>query len=42
VLAGVQIPPSESIEFDLHVKELKYVYAEETENPAYKMFLGGG
>lgn len=42
VLAGVQIPPSESVEFDLHVKELKYVYAEETGNPAYKMFLGGG
>jgi threonine dehydratase len=42
VLAGVQIPPTESVEFDLHVKELKYVYAEETENAAYKMFLGGG
>ncbi|GFE89163.1 L-threonine dehydratase [Steroidobacter agaridevorans] len=41
VLVGVQIPPSESTEFDLHVRELKYVYAEETENSAYKMFLGG-
>lgn len=42
VLAGVQIPPNESIDFDLHVRELKYVYAEETDNPAYRMFLGGG
>jgi threonine dehydratase len=41
VLAGVQIPASESVDFDLHVRELKYVYAEETDNPAYRKFLGG-
>jgi threonine dehydratase len=41
VLAGVQIPPEESVDFDLHVRELKYVYQEETENPAYRIFLGG-
>jgi threonine dehydratase len=41
VLAGVQIPPGESVDFDLHVRELKYVYAEETTNPAYRMFLAG-
>lgn len=40
VLAGIQIPPQESAEFDLHVRELKYVYVEETANPAYRMFLG--
>lgn len=40
VLAGVQIPASDNIDFDLHVRELKYVYAEETDNPAYRMFLG--
>jgi threonine dehydratase len=40
ILAGVQIPPSERVDFDLHVRELKYVYAEETDNPAYRMFLG--
>jgi threonine dehydratase len=40
VLAGVQIPAAESVDFDLHVRELKYVYSEETDNPAYKMFLG--
>lgn len=42
VLAGVQIPPQERVDFDLHVRELKYVYVEETSNPAYRMFLGGG
>ena len=41
VLVGVQLPATESVEFDLHVRELKYVYAEETENSAYRMFLGG-
>jgi threonine dehydratase len=41
VLAGVQVPQSESVDFDLHVRELKYVYAEETDNPAYRLFLGG-
>jgi threonine dehydratase len=40
VLVGVQIPPAEKIDFDLHVQELKYVFTEETENPAYRMFLG--
>jgi threonine dehydratase len=40
VLAGVQIPPEGRVDFDLHVRELKYVYAEETDNPAYRMFLG--
>jgi threonine dehydratase len=41
VLAAVQIPAAESADFDLHVRELKYVYAEETANPAYRMFLTG-
>ncbi len=39
VLVGVQIPPEQREDFELHVRELKYVYAEETGNPAYKMFL---
>jgi threonine dehydratase len=39
VLVGVQIPPEQREDFDLHVRELKYVYAEETGNPAYRMFL---
>jgi threonine dehydratase len=40
VLAGVQVPPSDDREFARHLAELQYVYAEETQNPAYRMFLG--
>ena len=40
VLAGIQVPPSERADFLLHLKELHYVYVEETDNPAYRMFLG--
>jgi threonine dehydratase len=40
VLAGVQVPPAESDVFAQHLNELQYVYTEETENPAYRMFLG--
>jgi threonine dehydratase len=41
VLAGVQVPPAEEVDFELHVRDLKYPYSEETSNPAYRMFLGG-
>jgi threonine dehydratase len=40
VLAGIQVPPEEHADFMLHLNELHYAYVEETENPAYKMFLG--
>jgi threonine dehydratase len=40
VLAGIQVPPPERADFLLHLKELHYVYVEETANPAYRMFLG--
>jgi threonine dehydratase len=40
VLAGVQVPPAESEDFILHINELKFPYSDETNNPAYKMFLG--
>jgi threonine dehydratase len=40
VLAGIQIPPADRDQFLLHLKELDYNYAEETDNPAYGMFLG--
>jgi len=40
VLAGVQVPAAESEDFHLHLNELKYPYSDETNNPAYKMFLG--
>jgi threonine dehydratase len=40
VLAGIQVPPAERPEFVLHIDELHYAYTEETDNPAYRMFLG--
>ena len=41
VLAGIQIPPDTHTDFVLHLNELQYEYSEETENPAYQIFLGG-
>jgi len=41
VLAGVQVPPAESAEFDAHLRELGFRFIEETANPAYRMFLAG-
>ena len=40
VLAGIQVPPAERDEFMGHLDELHYGYVEETDNPAYRMFLG--
>jgi len=40
VLAGVQVPPEDGEEFARHLLELGYAYWEETDNPAYRMFLG--
>jgi threonine dehydratase len=40
VLAGIQVPPVERVEFLDHLNELHYAYSEETANPAYRMFLG--
>jgi threonine dehydratase len=41
VLAGIQVPPDTHADFVLHLNELQYAYTEETDNPAYKVFLGG-
>ncbi len=40
VLAGIQVPPAEREDFMLHINELHYAFVEETENPAYRDFLG--
>ncbi|HEU4532397.1 MAG TPA: threonine ammonia-lyase, biosynthetic [Steroidobacteraceae bacterium] len=40
VLTGIQVPQAEREQFLLHVDDLHYAYSEETENPAYRMFLG--
>jgi threonine dehydratase len=40
VLAGIQVPSSTRTDFLLHLNELQYAYTEETDNAAYKIFLG--
>jgi threonine dehydratase len=40
VLAGIQVPAADRGDFLQHLNELHYAYAEETDNPAYRMFLG--
>jgi threonine dehydratase len=41
VLAGIQVPAETRTDFLLHLNELQYAYTEETDNAAYKIFLGG-
>ena len=41
VLAGIQVPPETHAEFCRHLADLHFGYVEETDNPAYKIFLGG-
>ncbi len=40
VLVGMQVPPNELTEFSEFLSKLGYPYWDETENPAYKLFLG--
>jgi threonine dehydratase len=40
ILAGIQVPPAESEELEAHLAELGYAHWEESDNPAYAMFLG--
>jgi len=40
VLIGMQVPPKERKAFESFLKELGYRFREETDNPAYRLFLG--
>jgi len=40
VLAGIQVPPQTTADFMLHLQDLHYPFVEETDNPAYRIFLG--
>jgi len=42
VLAGVQVPAAERAEFAAHLATLGYAHCDETQNPAYRLFLGNG
>jgi len=39
ILAGIDVPAEETEKLEAHLKALGYTYLEESENPAYSMFL---
>jgi threonine dehydratase len=39
VLAGMQVPTAEAAEFQRFLDDLGYPFIEETDNPAYPLFL---
>jgi len=39
VLVGMQVPASDHAAFESFLKQLSYPYADETDNPAYRLFL---
>ena len=39
ILFGIQVPESDSVEFDLFLEKIAYPYWDESDNPAYKLFL---
>ena len=41
ILVGIQVPPKDGKAFDKFLQALGYPYAEETENPVYRLFLRG-
>ena len=40
VLVGLQVPKGEMGDFSRFLARLGYPYADETRNPAYRLFLG--
>ena len=40
VLVGMQVPPADTFQFHAFLDQLGYPFWDETDNPAYKLFLG--
>jgi len=40
ILCGIQVPPQDGDDFQLFLDNLGYEHWEETDNPAYRLFLG--
>jgi threonine dehydratase len=40
-LVGLQVPAKDDKAFDKFLETLGYPYAEETDNPVYRLFLRG-
>jgi threonine dehydratase len=41
ILVGIQVPPGEAGELRAFLGTLGYPHSEETDNPAYRLFLRG-
>ena len=41
VLVGIQVAATERLQFDQFIRELGYPHCDETDNPAYRLFLDG-
>jgi len=41
ILVGVQVPPRERRAFEKVLDDIHYRYWDETDNPAYRLYLGG-
>jgi threonine dehydratase len=39
ILAGIDVPEDETAELEAHLADLGYAHWEESDNPAYTMFL---
>ncbi len=39
ILAGIDVPETDTVELEDHLKELGYAWWDETDNPAYRLFL---
>jgi len=42
VLVGIEVPADTVAEFERHLEQLNFAYFEETDNPAYRIFLRSG
>jgi len=42
VLVGIEVPAASQAEFEEHLRQLNFAYWEETNNPAYTIFLRSG
>lgn len=40
VLVGMQVPPEDKVAFEQFLQQLGYPYWDESQNPAYRLFLG--
>jgi threonine dehydratase len=40
VVAGIEVPAASREDFLLHLTDLHYPWVDETDNPAYRLFLG--